>query len=133
VATGTFRAPWGVTLAGKLTLATPTPESDVACYLAAGQFFPTGSSCTPDADTPPGTLGYKSFDLQATKSFDLGERSSMYMRFDVLNAFNSSNYSDYRFSWGQNGIRNSNPVTYNPIGNITGVPRTFKASLGMKF
>jgi outer membrane receptor protein involved in Fe transport len=133
VATGTFRAPWGVTLAGKLTLATPTPESDVACYLAAGQFFPTGSSCTPDADTPPDTLGYKSVDLQATKSVDLGERSSMYVRFDVLNAFNSSNYSDYRFSWGQNGTRNSNPVTYNPIGNITGVPRTFKASLGMKF
>jgi len=133
VATGTFRGPWGFTVAGKLTLATPTPKNDIACYLAPGQFFPTGSSCTPDAATPRDTLGYKSVDVQATKNFNVGERSSMYVRFDVLNAFNSSNYLDYLVSWGRNGVRSSDPVAYNQIGNITGVPRTFKASLGMKF
>jgi hypothetical protein len=133
VATGTYRGPWGLTFAGKLTLATPTPKNDVACYLATGQFFPTGSSCTPIGTTPRDTLGYKSVDVQATKNFDLGERSSMYVRFDVLNAFNSSNYTDYLVSWGQNGVPNPDPVEYNQIGNITGVPRTFKASLGMKF
>jgi hypothetical protein len=55
------------------------------------------------------------------------------VRLDALNVFNSSNYTDYLLSWGQNGVPNSDPVSYNPIGNITGVPRTFKATLGMRF
>jgi hypothetical protein len=51
----------------------------------------------------------------------------------VLNVFNSHNYLDYLVSWGANGVRNPDPVEYNSIGNITGVPRTLKASIGMKF
>jgi hypothetical protein len=51
----------------------------------------------------------------------------------VLNVFNSDNFNDYIVNWGQNGVSNRDPVRYNPIGNITGVPRTFKMSLGMKF
>ena len=133
VATGTLRGPWGTTLAGKVTLATPTPNNDVACYLAPGSFFPTGSSCTPAAGTPPDTLGYRSLDLQVSKDINFGETSAVYVRFDVLNVFNSANYSDYLFDWGQNGVPNREPVTYNKIGNITGVPRTFKATLGMRF
>jgi hypothetical protein len=133
VATGTLRAPWGVTFAGKLTLATPTPKNDIACYLAPGTFFPTGSSCTPASATPDDTFGYKSVDLQATKNFDVGSRSSAYVRIDLLNAFNSHNYLDYLVSWGANGVANPDPVEYNRIGNITGVPRTLKASIGMKF
>jgi hypothetical protein len=72
-------------------------------------------------------------DLQASKSFELGGVTSMYVRVDLLNAFNTKNYTDYIVSWGSNGVPNSEPVKYNTIGNITGVPRTIKASLGMKF
>jgi hypothetical protein len=133
VMTGTYRGVWGLTFAGKFTLATPTPRNDVACYLAPGQFFPTGSSCTPSAETPPTTFGYRSVDLQVSKSFEFAQQTSMYVRLDLLNAFNAANYSDYIVNWGQNGVRTPDPVTYNNVGNITGVPRTVKASLGMKF
>ena len=59
--------------------------------------------------------------------------ATLYVRFDVLNVFDYYNYSDYIVNWGGNGVYNSNPVTYNPTGNITGVPRTFKMTMGVKF
>jgi outer membrane receptor protein involved in Fe transport len=133
VTTGTVRGPWGMLFSGKVTLATPTPKNDVACYLAAGQFFASGSSCTPAAGTPDTTFGFRNVDLQATKNFEFGGRSTAYVRLDILNVFNYANYSDYLLSWGQNGVANPQPVSYNPTGNITGVPRTIKASIGMKF
>ena len=133
VATGVYRGAWGLTFAGKFTLATPTPNNDVACFLAPGQFFPTGSSCTPAAGTPPTTFGYRSVDVQVSKSFAFGGNTSMYARLDLLNAFNTANYTDYVVNWGQNGVPNPEPVKYNTVGNITGVPRTLKASIGMKF
>lgn len=133
VATGTYRGPWGLTLATKVTFATPTPKNDLACFLAPGQTFPSGSSCTPAAGTPPVTFGYRDVDFQVTKNFEFPGSTSMYVRLDLLNAFNYANYFDYSVSWGQNGVPNRDPVTYNNIGNITGVPRTLKASIGMKF
>jgi hypothetical protein len=36
-------------------------------------------------------------------------------------------------NWGQNGVASGDPVRYNPIGNISGVPRTFKATMGLRF
>jgi outer membrane receptor protein involved in Fe transport len=133
VATAILRGPWGTTLAAKGIVATPTPKNDVACFQAPGNFFPTGSSCTPIAGTPTTKLGYRNLDLQVTKSFEIAGTSSVYARIDLLNVFNYANYSDYIVSWGQNGVRNPNPVTYNSIGNITGVPRTIKASMGWRF
>jgi hypothetical protein len=133
VATGMIRGPWGTTLAGKLTLATPIPRNDNACFLAPGTFFPTGSSCTPLAGTPQTTFGYRSVDLQVSKSFSVAGAGSFYVRMDLLNAFNYENYSDYLQIWGVNGVPNSEPVTYNQIGNITGVPRTIKATMGFRF
>jgi hypothetical protein len=133
VATGMLRGPWGTTFAGKLTLATPTPKNDIACYQSPGNFFPTGSSCTPAAGTPQTTFGYRDVDVQMTKNFNFGESGSAYVRLDVLNVFNYANYTDYRLNWGQNGVANREPVSYNTIGNITGVPRTFKATLGVRF
>jgi outer membrane receptor protein involved in Fe transport len=133
VATGTFRGPWGVTLATKLTYATPVPANDVGCWLAPGQFFPTGSSCTPVAGTPPDTLGYRNVDLQASKSFDIAGTTSVYVRVDMLNIFNNQNFQDYEKSWGQNGVPNPQPVTFFRTGNIVGVPRTFKMTMGFRF
>jgi hypothetical protein len=47
--------------------------------------------------------------------------------------FNYKNYSDYITNYGSNGVLNKFPVSYNSIGNITGVPRTFKISMGFRF
>ncbi len=150
VATGSIDGPWGITYAGKLTLATPIPRNDITCY---GALQATGSYCTPIAGTPSGgglvndpnaigpqrfgvggkILGYRDIDFQATKNFDLTRGMSLYVRLDILNMFNYKNYSDYITNYGGNGVLNKFPVSYNSIGNITGVPRTFKISMGFRF
>ena len=130
VATGTLRGPWGTLFAGKLTLATPIPVNGIACY---GVTFPTGSNCTPKAGIAPETFGFRSFDMQVTKSFDLPAGQSISLRVDVLNLFNYYNYSDSLVNWGGNGVANPKPVIYNPTGNITGVTRTLRASINYKF
>ena len=150
VATGSIDGPWGITYAGKLTLATPTPHNDIACY---GVLQPTGSYCTPIAGTPSGggnvndpnaigpqrfgiggkIFGYRDVDFQATKDFDLSHGMSLYLRFDILNIFNYHNYSDYITNYGGNGVLNPFPVSYNKYGNITFVPREYKFTLGFRF
>ncbi|HZP65383.1 MAG TPA: TonB-dependent receptor [Rudaea sp.] len=153
VATGSFDGPWGLTYSGKLTLASPIPHNDIACFLASGQYFPTGSSCTPIAGTPGGgfsgsdphattaqsflfggkIFGYRDIDFQVTKNFDLTHGMDMYIRFDVLNAFNFKNYSDYITNYGSNGVLSRFPAAYNAIGNITGTPREFKITAGFRW
>ena len=130
VATGQIKAPWGLIVGAKLTLATPLPVNDIACV---GLSYPTGSNCTPIAGTPPETIGYKSLDLQVTKSFALTDSQSIEIRADVLNVFNYYNYSDTNRNWGGGGVYNPTPVTYNPTGNITGYPRTLRGSIYYKF
>ncbi|HSC10552.1 MAG TPA: TonB-dependent receptor [Rhodanobacteraceae bacterium] len=150
VATGSIDGPWGLLFGGKLTLATPIPHNDLACY---GILYPTGSYCTPIAGTPSGggtvndphatgaqslgfgnkIFGYRAVDFQMTKNFDLTAGYSLYVRFDVLNVFNFHNYSDYITNYGANGVANPYPVSFNSIGNITGVPRTFKFTAGFRF
>ena len=141
VATGSIDGIWGITFASKLTLATPTPLNDNACF--GGPPLPTGQPpCRPAAALPnDGTkkflvggdvFGYRDIDFQATKNFDLSHGMSVYVRFDLLNAFNYKNYSDYSVNWGSNGVFNPF-VIYNTTGNITGVPRTFKLSAGFRW
>jgi outer membrane receptor protein involved in Fe transport len=133
VATGTLGGPWGTTVATKVTLATPLPKNDLAFFLAPGQTFPNGGSGVPVGATPDNYLGYRDVDFQLTKDFDFAETSTVYARFDVLNVFNSPNFLDYVANWGSNGVANPNPVSYNRVGNITGVPRTFKLTMGFRF
>jgi len=78
-------------------------------------------------------FGYRQIDVQATKDIELPHGTSMYLRFELLNVFNYKNYSDYITNWTSNGVANDDPVAYNRIGNITGVPRTFKFSMGFRF
>jgi hypothetical protein len=106
---------------------------DIACYLPPGSVFPTGSACTPLAVTPPDTFGYRDVDLQVSKDVDLGNALSMYVRLDLLNVFNNYNFEDYLAHYGNSGVLNSNPVTFNQVGNITGVPRTLKLQWGVRF
>ena len=144
VATGSVDGPWGMLYSAKLTLATPLPDDNLACPGGNGAPnvpFSTGSLCTPISATPGGQsfitggkiFGYRSIDLQVTKNFDLTAGLSAYLRVDALNVFNYKNYTDYIENWGSNGILNSRPVSYNPNGNIDGVPRTLKFSLGFRW
>jgi hypothetical protein len=133
VATGTVRGPFQTTLAVKLTLATPIPDNDIACFLPPGQVFATGSSCTPIAATPPDTFGYRDTDLEVSKDVDLGHSTRAYVRLDLLNVFNNANFSEYTPNYGSAGTLPVHPVTFNQTGNITGVPRTLKLQGGVKF
>lgn len=135
VATGSLDGPWGLLFGAKLTLATPIPSLGLACINAS-----TPSGCIPVSFTPPGSrflsgpiFGYRSIDLQVTKNFKIYDNFSGYVRFDLLNAFNWNNYSDYTTNYGANGVFDSRPVVYNPTGNILGTPREVKLTLGVKF
>jgi outer membrane receptor protein involved in Fe transport len=130
VATGSYEAPWGILLGAKVTVASPIPVNAIACY---GATFPSGSGCTPIDGRPDDTIGYKSLDLQVTKNFDIGDISTLYLRFDLLNALNEENFNDTLQNWGQGGVLNPDPVKYAPTGNIKGVPRTVRLTFGAKF
>lgn len=130
VGTGSYGAPWGFVVAGKLTLATPIPVDDVQCI---GITYPSGATCVPRSVTPKNFFGYRSVDLQVTKNFDIANYASVYVRLDGLNIFNFGNYADTILNFGSNGVMNPNPVVYNYTGNIVGVPRTLKLSVGAKF
>lgn len=130
VATGTIKGPWTMIFSGKVTLSTPIPFYGVAFY---GATLPTGSNGTPIATKPGNTIGYKSIDLQATKNFDIHKDMQAYVRADLLNIANWHNYSDAINNYGSGGVLNPDPTRYNPTGNITGVPRTFKISAGFRF
>jgi outer membrane receptor protein involved in Fe transport len=130
VATGSYKLPWDMQLAGKLTWSSPIPAWFNQC-LSGGVFWPDGAGCTPHTFDPGGT-GYKALDLQFTKNFELGDMGSMYLRFDFLNVTNEDNLVDYvPGEFAPNGPQLT--ARYNPTGNITGFPRTLRASFGVKF
>lgn len=133
VAVGSIDGPWETTYTAKLTLATPRPISDIACY------DPT-THCSPAAGTPQGAaflvggpiFGTRTIDFSVNKNIDLSGGLSMYLRLDAINFFNFKNYSDYNTNWGSNG--NLNPYfPFNRSGNVFTVPRTFKFTMGVRF
>jgi outer membrane receptor protein involved in Fe transport len=130
VGTGSYGFPWGFIGAAKLTLATPTPVDDIACF---GVLYATGNTCTPISATPKNFFGYRTLDLQITKNFQISTFGLVYVRLDGLNVFNWANYANTINNWGTNGVPNPNPVTFNYTGNINGVPRTLKLMAGAKF
>jgi hypothetical protein len=135
VATGTMDGPWGITVAAKLTLATPMGANTIACNWSA--LNSNGSYCAPWGGMPGGNgrfliggkvFGYRDVDFQATKNFEFGHGITMYARFDLLNAFNFRNFSDINFNFPS-----SQPASYNTTGNITYLPRTVRFTVGMNF
>jgi hypothetical protein len=134
VATGILDGPWGMEYSTKLILATPIPISDIACYGAA-------SHCIPAGVPAPGSgrflfggkiFGTREVDFAATKNIDMTAGVVMYVRLDLLNAFNFKNYSDYITNWGSNGIYAPH-VALNTTGNMFTVPRTLKISMGVRW
>ena len=133
VTTGTVRGPWQTTLAAKWVIATPIPHNDLACYLPAGQLFENGSNCRVLSARPPDTLGYRDLDVQVSKNIPIHNELMAYVRLDLLNVFNNTNYSDYNVKYGNTGTPPANPVTFNQVGNILGTPRTLKLQGGVRF
>jgi len=130
VATGSFGLPWDIQLATKLTWSTPIPGTTSSC-LATG-LFDNGAPCQQVTFNPnSGGSGYTSIDLQVTKNFELGQMGSMYIRLDALNITGEDNLVDYQYGTGTDGLVHR--ARYAPDGNITGVPRTLRASFGFKF
>ena len=131
VMTGSVGIPWDMIVAAKFSIETPIPVNDFTCLDKTPPFYSTGSTCQPFAATPPG-LGYRSFDMEVTKNFNVTDISSLQLRVDVLNLFNVKNYNDYILG-GDNGVVSHTNVAYNPIGNIVGVPRTLRMTVSAKF
>jgi hypothetical protein len=85
------------------------------------------------AARPPDFLGTRELDLQVTKDVDLGHAVAMYVRLDLLNVFNKTNYADYNLDYGNTGVPPPSPVTFSQIGNILGTPRMLKLQAGVRF
>ncbi|HET9864895.1 MAG TPA: TonB-dependent receptor [Steroidobacteraceae bacterium] len=130
VATGSYGAPWGLMLAAKLTWSTPTPHAAISC-LNEPAVFENGAPCTAFSYAADSSDGYKALDLQITKDFTVSDLASFYLRFDILNVTNEHNLVDYIDDRGEDGLITGGRL--NPIGNITGFPRTVRGSFGIRF
>ena len=136
VATAVVDVPWGITLSGKLTLATPTPFAGFINYTYPDT-APNGANNLPVAAIPSGgkrfliggpIFGYRDIDFAAIKNIRISDSVYWYLRLDVINAFNYKNLIDVNTTYPT-----FYPLAYNPTGNITGVPRTFKFSMGVRW
>ena len=87
--------PWGLTFARQVHLV--DADSHTTSYLPGD---PDGirrmARRARRSDTRAGNGdGYMSLDLQVTKDFNMGDVTSFYLRFDILNATNEQNLVDY--------------------------------------
>jgi outer membrane receptor for ferrienterochelin and colicin len=136
VATGVVDGPWGTTFAAKLTLATPTPFDGFINY-AFPNTAPNGANNLPIGGIPSGgkhflfggpIFGYRDVDFEVTKDWKIVNSVDLYARIDLLNAFNYKNLVDVNSTYPT-----FYPISYNTTGNIIGVPRTFKFTMGVRW
>ena len=136
VATAVVDVPWGITLSGKLTLATPTPYDGFINYNYPAT-APNGANNLPAGDIPTGgkrflvggpIWGYRDIDFAAIKNIRISDSVYWYLRLDIINAFNYKNLIDVNATYPT-----FYPIAYNTTGNITGVPRTFKFTMGVRW
>lgn len=115
---------WGVSLSGKLTLASPTPKDSTNCHDTT-----SWDNCFFDSFIPSGTYGVKQLDLAARKEFAMSDKVKFWVRVDALNVFNWRNWTDYDNWRGGPTDTNANFGNVNGPG-IVWPTRTFKLSLG---
>ena len=82
VVTGSYAGFWGITFGGKITLATPTAVNDwYPVMQASGYTLPTPQAAVPNATgkflVGGKIFGYRSVDLQATKTFAGGQHRAV--------------------------------------------------------
>ncbi|WHZ19456.1 MAG: OmpA-related protein [Rhodanobacteraceae bacterium] len=136
VATAVVDGPWDTVFSAKLTLATPTPYDGFINYNYPAT-APNGANNLPVGGIPSGgkrffiggpIWGYRDIDLAAIKNFRIAGQTVWYLRLDVLNAFNYKNLVDVNSTYPT-----FYPISYVTNGNITGVPRTFKFTMGVRW
>ena len=127
VVTGIVDA-WGVSWSGKLTLATPTPKDSINCHNTT-----SFDNCFFDEFVPPGNIGFKQFDLAVRKEWKFGNDMGLWVRGDLLNAFNWRNWTDYD-TWrgGPSPDVNTN-FAHRTGDGIVYPTRTFKLSAGFNW
>jgi outer membrane receptor protein involved in Fe transport len=122
VTTGIYDAPWGITLSGKLTL-------ESTKYRNATNCLPGWTACLIDPYKPDGSIGYKRFDLAASKVWDTGSDIKLRVRADLLNVFDWTNWDGYDDWYGGPGEPNASFGRHQD--SILGGTRTFKLSFGL--
>jgi len=134
VLTGSYAGFWDITFGGKITLATPTAVNDwYPVAQASGFDLPTPGAAVPDGNGRfllGGKIwGYRSVDLQATKTFKMPGETELYARIDIINVFNFDNFSNYNYTKSNGKLL----ASYNETGDIVGTPRQVKAEVGFRF
>jgi hypothetical protein len=74
-------------------------------------------------------FGYRSVDLQATKTFKMAGDTELYARLDIINVFNFDNFATYNYVKSNGKLQ----ASYNETGDIVGTPRQVKAEVGFRF
>ncbi|ALN62087.1 tonB dependent receptor family protein [Lysobacter antibioticus] len=116
---------YGMTLSGKLTLASPEAEESLNCITNGP------NHCYFQPYTPGDTIGFKQFDLALQKEWDTGTDFKFWVRGDVLNVFNWRNYIDFDTFRGVVG--NPNERLGERRDNIALPTRSFKLSMGFNW
>ncbi|MEH6413979.1 TonB-dependent receptor [Pseudomonas sp. CGJS7] len=116
---------YGMTLSGKLTLASPEAEESTNC-VRYGDL-----NCYFDPYTPGNTIGFKQFDMALQKEWDTGAGIKFWARGDVLNVFNWRNYIDFDTYRGTQAV--PNPRLGERRDNIALPTRSFKLSMGFNW
>lgn len=123
VTTGIYDGPWGVTLSGKLTLASAQPRYVQDCNETSWSLCHF-SWYRPKED-------FKQFDFAASKEWGIGSDFKFRIRADILNVFNWANYSGYE-DWMGGANEPLNPNFGKPT-SIAMPTRTFKLSIGFNW
>jgi outer membrane receptor protein involved in Fe transport len=116
---------WGMSWSGKLTLATPTPKDSINCHNTT-----SFDNCYFDKFVPPGNIGFKQFDLAVRKEWRFGNDMGLWIRGDLLNAFNWRNWTDYDTWRGGPSPDINNNFAHRTGDGIVYPTRTFKLSAG---
>jgi outer membrane receptor protein involved in Fe transport len=125
VGTGTYDAPWAITLSAKLTLSSPVEFEALNCFNVTA-----AEQCYFQNFKPDTTIGYKQFDLAMQKTFDTWSDVSVRLRADVLNVFNSDNVDKYD-NW-RGGFQSPNP-SFGRATTYYQPTRTFKLSFAVNW
>ncbi|KRG65933.1 hypothetical protein ABB26_01555 [Stenotrophomonas humi] len=115
VVSGFTDLPWGMSVSGKLTLASKIKRWDIDGTAAYGGYE------RPHSWEPDGSLGFKQFDMSLTKTWDTGTDLKLKVRADILNAFNWTNWGGYGINWDTNVVSSWDQFQ----------TRTFKLSFGL--
>ena len=120
---------WGMTLSGKLTVASPPGNTGLDCF---DGFDPGGCNNGGFNTYYFDDQDFRQLDLALQKEWDTGTDLKVRVRGDILNVTNERNYTDFGNFRGVNQVQN--PDFGRRTGNGIILPtRTFKLSFGVSW